>query len=160
MSIITRAIVLNAISEVNEAAESASVKGILAVYNRFAPTPVARFSDRKTAVRRTLALLNDVLTLTPEEKEEEAAPEVAAPKSLSESITLSWANPEIARKRLTRNGVIAYVGDKAIEFKSLRVAFEALKLPDSKHIAFRQILKREKSATFTFGKTSVKFSLV
>ena len=150
MSTISRAVLVSSIAFVND--EVSTVKEILEVYNRFASAPVKRFSDRKTAVRRTLALLDTLLVDYPEE--------VEAPKSLSASIAKSWADPVIAEKRLTRNGVIAYVGDEAIEFKSLRVAFAALRLPDSKHIAFRQILKAEKEAIFTFGKTSIKFALV
>lgn len=150
MTTISRAVLVSSIAFVND--EVSTAKEILEVYNRFASAPVKRFSDRKTAVRRTLALLETLLVDYPEEAE--------APKSLSASIAKSWADPVVAEKRLTRNGVIAYVGDEAIEFKSLRVAFAALRLPDSKHIAFRQILKAEKEATFTFGKTSIKFALV
>lgn len=150
MTTISRAVLVSSIAFVNN--EVSTAKEILEVYNRFASAPVKRFADRKTAVRRTLALLETLLVDYPEETE--------APKSLSASIAKSWADPVIAEKRLTRNGVIAYVGDEAIEFKSLRVAFAALRLPDSKHIAFRQILKAEKEATFTFGKTSIKFALV
>lgn len=152
MTTISRAVLVSSIAFVNN--EVSTAKEILEVYNRFASAPVKRFADRKTAVRRTLALLETLLVDYPEEVEAEEK------KSLSASIAKSWADPVIAEKRLTRNGVIAYVGDEAIEFKSLRVAFAALRLPDSKHIAFRQILKAEKEATFTFGKTSIKFALV
>lgn len=153
MTTITRAILVSSIAFVNN--EVSTAKEILEVYNRFASAPVKRFADRKTAVRRTLALLETLLVDYPEEVEA-----VEEKKSLSASIAKSWNDPVVAEKRLTRNGVIAYVGDEAIEFKSLRVAFAALRLPDSKHIAFRQILKAEKEATFTFGKTSIKFALV
>lgn len=139
---------------------------IVSIFNAYVEEgkEVKRFSDRNTAEKRLVALLNSLPA--PVEVEEEKAEVIAddvkseAPKSLSASIAKSWNDPVIAEKRLTRNGVIAYVGEEAVEFKSLRAAFASLGLPDSKHIAFRQILKAEKKATFTFGKTSVNFELV
>lgn len=52
-------------------------------------------------------------------------------------VAASWKNPEIRRKRAERHSVIV----DGQEYDSVRQAFRALKLPDSKHITFRIKLK-------------------
>ncbi|QEG09450.1 hypothetical protein CPT_MyoSmar_001 [Serratia phage MyoSmar] len=133
---------------------------LVATHNIYAEKAVKKFSDRKTAERRTREVLESALADL--RALEAVAPEVEAEpvkRSLSESIAASWTNPEVAAKRLTRHAVVARVGGKALEFASLRKAFAALKLPDSKHIAFRQVLKAKGKATFNFGRDSVEFEL-
>lgn len=84
------------------------------------------------------------------EKKEERASNAAG-------IAKSWSDPVVAEKRLTRNGVeVEGYG----EFKSVRVAFAELKLPDSKHIRFRLKLKEAKVAVFEWAGKSYTFKLV
>lgn len=139
---------------------TAKTSELVATYNIYAEKAVKKFADRKTAERRTREVLESALADL--RALEAVAPEVEAEpvkRSLSESIAASWTNPEVAAKRLTRHAVVARVGGKALEFASLRKAFAALKLPDSKHIAFRQVLKAKGKATFNFGRDSVEFEL-
>lgn len=133
---------------------------LVATHNIYAEKAVKKFADRKTAERRVKEVLESALADL--RALEAVAPEVEAEpvkRSLSESIAASWTNPEVAAKRLTRHAVVARVGGKALEFASLRKAFAALELPDSKHIAFRQVLKAKGKATFNFGRDSVEFEL-
>ena len=154
---------------------------LVATHNIYAEKAVKKFADRKTAERRVKEVLESALAdlraleavapeveaVAPEVEAvapevEAVAPEVEAEpvkRSLSESIAASWTNPEVAAKRLTRHAVVARVGGKALEFASLRKAFAALELPDSKHIAFRQVLKAKGKSTFNFGRDSVEFEL-
>ncbi|AFO10449.1 hypothetical protein [Escherichia phage ECML-117] len=88
------------------------------------------------------------------------ADKIASPshrRSNSEGIAKSWDNKEVAQKRLTRNGVMV---EGVGEFKSVRVAFAALGLPDSKHIRFRMKLKEAGRLTFEFGNKSYTFQII
>ena len=78
-------------------------------------------------------------------------------RSNSEGIAKSWDNKEVAQKRLTRNGVIV---EGVGEFKSVRAAFAALGLPDSKHIRFRMKLKEAGRLNFEFGNKSFTFQII
>lgn len=78
-------------------------------------------------------------------------------RSNSEGIAKSWDNKEVAQKRLTRNGVMV---EGIGEFKSVRVAFAALGLPDSKHIRFRMKLKEAGRLNFEFGNKSYTFQII
>lgn len=78
-------------------------------------------------------------------------------RSNSEGIAKSWDNKEVAQKRLTRNGVLV---EGVGEFKSVRVAFAALGLPDSKHIRFRMKLKEAGRLNFEFGNKSYTFQII
>ncbi|MEY6739526.1 hypothetical protein AB9B63_15890 [Escherichia coli] len=78
-------------------------------------------------------------------------------RSNSEGIAKSWCNKEVAQKRLTRNGVMV---EGVGEFKSVRVAFAALGLPDSKHIRFRMKLKEAGRLNFEFGNKSYTFQII
>jgi hypothetical protein len=62
---------------------------------------------------------------------------VAAASTLSEAVRKTWLNPNTAAARRQRNGVKV----DGVEYGSVRKAFTALRLPDSKHIAFRGRLK-------------------
>lgn len=88
------------------------------------------------------------------------ADKIASPshrRSNSEGIAKSWDNKEVAQKRLTRNGVMV---EGVGEFKSVRVAFAALGLPDSKHIRFRMKLKEAGRLNFEFGNKSYTFQII
>lgn len=78
-------------------------------------------------------------------------------RSNSEGIAKSWDNKEVAQKRLTRNAVMV---EGVGEFKSVRVAFAALGLPDSKHIRFRMKLKEAGRLNFEFGNKSFTFQII
>ncbi|UYE90836.1 hypothetical protein F13_0023 [Escherichia phage F13] len=78
-------------------------------------------------------------------------------RSNSEGIAKSWDNKEVAQKRLTRNGVMV---EGVGEFKSVRVAFAVLGLPDSKHIRFRMKLKEAGRLNFEFGNKSYTFQII
>lgn len=78
-------------------------------------------------------------------------------RSNSEGIAKSWDNKEVAQKRFTRNGVIV---EGVGEFKSVRAAFAALGLPDSKHIRFRMKLKEAGRLNFEFGNKSFTFQII
>lgn len=78
-------------------------------------------------------------------------------RSNSEGIAKSWDNKEVAQKRLTRNGVMV---EGVGKFKSVRVAFAALGLPDSKHIRFRMKLKEAGRLNFEFGNKSYTFQII
>lgn len=78
-------------------------------------------------------------------------------RSNREGIAKSWDNKEVAQKRLTRNGVMV---EGVGEFKSVRVAFAALGLPDSKHIRFRMKLKEAGRLNFEFGNKSYTFQII
>lgn len=90
-------------------------------------------------------------------KGEDAPTSSASRRSNSAGIAASWNDPTVAEKRLTRDGVMVHgVG----EFKSVRAAFAALNLPDSKHIRFRMKLKEAKKLEFVFGTAAYTFEIV
>lgn len=78
-------------------------------------------------------------------------------RSNSEGIAKSWDKKEVSQKRLTRNAVMV---EGVGEFKSVRVAFAALGLPDSKHIRFRMKLKEAGRLNFEFGNKSYTFQII
>lgn len=62
----------------------------------------------------------------------------------SVAIAQSWSNPEVAAKRAMRT----HVKVNGVEYRSVREAFKALGLPDSKHIKFRMELKAAGKKSF------------
>lgn len=122
-----------------------ATSALVAFYNERTEKQVKKFVNRATAEARVIAIL---------EADREAAAKPA--RTLSEAITESWKNPEIAAKRAIRNGVKA----DGIEYRSVREAFRALRLPVSKHIPFRMELKAAKNAIFEFGTRKVTFALI
>lgn len=151
--------------------------------------PVTKFSDRKTAEKRCLALFEALQAI----EEAPAAPEAPVvshkPRKVAEkkevntedlsdeefkaqmfggnerksnaaAIAQSWQDPAVYNARLKRDGVAVTANGKTSEFKSVRAAFAALNLPDSKHIRFRMKLKEAKSATFEWAGTSYRFDIV
>ena len=77
-------------------------------------------------------------------------------RTISEGVRDSWRDPIVRSKRATRNGVKA---NGAI-FDSTRKAFRALRLPDSKHIAFRIRLKKVGKLAFVDGNRTVEFEIL
>lgn len=142
-----------------------STANLVTFFNARAEKPVKRFADRATAEKRVLALIEsldaefveadgvlcEVVRVDPVSVDELTT---AAKRSIA--ATLTWKRPEVAAKRVKRNAVMV----DGVEFQSVRTAFAFLGLPDSKHIAFRLILKANKVATFTFGNISKTFELI
>lgn len=80
--------------------------------------------------------------------------------SNSIGIAQSWMRDDVRIKRTTRHGVYVTVnGKRSDELKSVRAAFELFGLPDSKHIRFRGILKRERRAIFEWNGVDYHFEL-
>lgn len=86
---------------------------------------------------------------------------VRVPRSRSESIAISWLDNETRAKRLTKDGV--FVTDSATKLKvgytSTRDAFNKLALPGNKCISFRQGLKKNRSAVFSFEGVDYLFEM-
>jgi len=80
-------------------------------------------------------------------------------KSNAAGIARSWSDPKVFEARMTRNGVLVEWAGKREEFKSVRAAFSALGLPDSKHIRFRMALKAAKVAVFPWAGVDYKFTI-
>jgi hypothetical protein len=75
----------------------------------------------------------------------------ASESSISDAVRASWSDKKVAAARSTKNHVMV----AGVEYKSVRAAFAALKLPDSKHIKFRGELKAAGHATFEGHKFKV-----
>ena len=99
---------------------------LVEIYNTHAKQPVKRFSDRKSALKRTAALLGELETQT--------KPKVDAP--VPEDLTNAH--------RKSKPAVIAYrkeTPNDKMEYSSLFMAFKALDLPIGIHKTFRRALK-------------------
>lgn len=77
-----------------------------------------------------------------------------------ESIARSWSDGSVKAARLTRNGVTVTVNGKVTEHKSVRAAFQAYSLPDSKHIRFRLRLKEERNCIFEHNNIQYLFQII
>jgi len=99
---------------------------LVEIYNTHATKPITRFSDRKAALRRTAALL--------EELNVQAKPKVDAPtpKPLANAHRKSKAAVLVAK---------AKTPNEVKEYKTVRAAFEALVLPIGIMRRFRKDLK-------------------
>lgn len=84
----------------------------------------------------------------PAKKEAKAAKVVKEPADRSAAIAASWEDKKVAAARAARHAV-KVAGET---YKSVKAAFEALKLPLSKHIKFRGELKTEGRKTFVDDK--------
>lgn len=80
--------------------------------------------------------------------------------SNSAGVAASWADPEVAAARLTRDGVKVTFEGTAKEFKSVNEAFHDYRLPVSKHIRFRLKLKASGKETFEFAGKKYEFEIV
>lgn len=81
----------------------------------------------------------------------------------SESVAASWADEATAKARSTRHHVkVAYgkMKEKTETFGSVRKAFHALGLPESKHIRFRGKLKKSGHEVFEHNSETFVFYLV
>lgn len=76
---------------------------------------------------------------------------------LAESARESWKDVNVAELRKTRDGVMVTWEGRAMEFKSVRQAFVALGLPDSKHKTFRLGVKANGRGVFEHDGVMYKF---
>lgn len=107
--------------------------------------PVKRFADRKSAETRVAKLMAEM-----------PAP-VAAKRTAAEGIAASWKNPEVATKRMTRNGCMV----NGVEFKSVWEAFQSMGLGNSNAaIKFRMALKAEGKKTIEAHGKVLNFSIL
>lgn len=85
-----------------------------------------------------------------------------APASGSNSagVAASWQDPSVAAARLTRDGVRVTFKDDSSDFKSVREAFRAFRLMDSKHIRFRGVLKAAGKAIYNENGKEYHFEII
>lgn len=76
--------------------------------------------------------------------------------SRAEAISASWKDPEVAAKRAERTHVKA--GNRV--YRSVREAFQDLRLPLNKHIKFRMELKQVQELTFKHEGRAITFHVV
>lgn len=93
-------------------------------------------------------------------KKDSGLPGRSVRSSNAAGVAASWADPEVLAARLQRNGTLVTVDGTTSEFKSVRAAFRAYRLPDSKHIRFRLALKASKKETFENDGKKYVFTLV
>lgn len=78
----------------------------------------------------------------------------------AESVSATWENETVRVARSTRDSVFAgLVGSELIEYKSVRVAFAEIGLPDSKHVRFRGQLKKSRSEVFEWEGKRFQFEI-
>lgn len=133
---------------------------LLAAYNKFTGQNIKKFADRKTAEKRwteaveAAAALRAEKAATKGEKSPKPKKEsTGEPVDRSAAIAQSWEDPNVRAARAERT----HVKVNGVEYPSVRKAFEALGLPDSKHIKFRMELKSVGKLAFE-GNTFVTVS--
>lgn len=151
--------------------KTATTKELVEFYNaNTTGSPVKKFQDRATAERRVAELLKeccpncgvhlsngvgyhgdevngeiqrhqrfDKVCLGCGEEFGEPLREVQVDAKRSVGVAKSWQDPEVKAKRSTRH----FVRVNGEEFRSVRAAFIALRLPLNEHIKFRMELKAE-----------------
>lgn len=132
---------MNTISKIATATTAELVNFFNANCEKVGKAPVKRFADRKTAEKRVAALMAELPV------------EAKATRTAAEGIRESWKNPEVAAKRMTRNGCTV----NGTEFPSVWAAFQALNLGNANAaIKFRMALKKEGKKELN----SLNFSLI
>lgn len=160
---------------------------LVAFYNTHSGKPaIKKFVDRKTAEERVTKLLaaqtgepttqsapattdattkEAAMAKTPKKPaakkaaktKKPAAPKAKmTPEQRAKAIADTWKDEKVAKKRATHNKVSV----AGVEYRSVNAAFNALRLPHEKHIAFRLILKKEKAATFKHNDKNFNFKIV
>lgn len=113
--------------------KSATTAELVAWYNLHSGrVPIKKFVNRPTAENRCAALQAAMTTHAIDQK-----PRSAGTRH-SDAIKQSWAIAAVAKQRKTRHRVL--VDGK--EFRSVRAAYVAFKLPLNEHIQFRMLLKQ------------------
>jgi len=154
---------------------NSTTSDLIKFYNSHSATPVKRFSDRKAAERRVLALIAEIKDKTMQEAEvKSSCPESAktmqeaevkssypesAKKAIAAAVSVSWQNPKTRASRIRRTAV-AVEGHGV--YKSVFEAFVKIGIPTSRHAGFRAALREEKSGNLTFvhDGANYKFSIV
>lgn len=153
--------------------KTATNQELLAFYNaNSGKDQVKRFATREAAERRVNALLGSVPAAKPKAEAKAAIERIKAVRkakgaesigdaiakaaatngkakkatatAIGDATKKSWSDKKVAEARSTKNKVMV----AGVEYKSVRAAFQALKLPDSKHIKFRGELKAAGRAEF------------
>lgn len=136
---------MNTIVNISAATTAELVSFYNANCEKVGKVAVKRFADRKTAEKRVAALMAELPV------------EAKSSRTAAEGIAESWKNPEVAAKRMTRNGCMV----NGTEFKSVWAAFQALNLGNSNAcIKFRGQLKAEGSKTIVANGSELRFSLI
>lgn len=151
---------------------------LLAFFNTHSGLPpVKRFSDRKAAERRVTELLagnpaggsavtspapiapttpaveaqqKDTPAMATEKKKGRKAAVKKTPKvkmtkeQRAKAVAKTWSDPKVAKTRATHHNV-SVAGEV---YRSVKAAFEALKLPLGRHIPFRALVKKDGAAIF------------
>ncbi|CAG9249994.1 hypothetical protein [Paraburkholderia caribensis] len=79
----------------------------------------------------------------------------------AEGVAETWQKSWVRAARLTREGVAVTLPDGTERtYISVREAFRALRLPDTKHIRFRIVLKVERDQVFTWAGREYRFRLI
>lgn len=128
--------------------KSMSTAELVAEYNKLTGKSIKKFSSRQAGEQQVAnARVSTDLKNGREhavEKSSKQPKQHKAAGNAAEAIADSWKNKGVAAARSTKNKV--KVGGEV--YRSVAAAFEALKLPMSKHIAFRAKLKQQGRATF------------
>lgn len=82
------------------------------------------------------------------------------PAERADSVSATWEDDAVRAARSTRDSVWAgLAGSELIEYKSVRVAFAELALPDSKHVRFRGQLKKSRRESFDWDGKQYHFEI-
>lgn len=148
--------------------ENTSTSVLLAFFNTHSgQPPVKRFADRASAIKRVKQLIAGTASAPQVEaavntnpvvedkdmaknkaKGKKAVAKNKAPKvpaDRSKAVAKTWADPKVAKARAKHDRVMA----SGKEFRSVKAAFEELKLPLGQHITFRGALKKAGELVFT-----------
>lgn len=115
---------------------------------RFGHKPVKKFPSRAAAEEKTAALAQAIVDASTAPPAEKPAKE---PGNASAGVAASWANPDVRAARAARHAV--KVGGET--YRSVKAAFDALKLDLSKHVAFRGKLAKDGKGEFEGHKFTV-----
>lgn len=126
-----------------------STPDLVAEYNRLTGKSIKKFSSRsageqQVANARAAAAGHPAEAKAKDVKVKDAKVKKEPTGNASDAIAASWQNKNVAAARSKKDKVKV----DGVEHRSVLAAFEALKLPISKHIPFRAKLKAQGRATF------------
>lgn len=144
---------------------TATMKELINYFNaNSGKPPVKKFADRKTAEKRVAALTLPAAPPTEPTKDEDemakaktkpaAKKKAASPADRAKAISDSWADKAVREARSTHNKVVV-AGET---YRSVREAFKALTLMDSRHIKFRRVLKTAVGGKATYEEDGKKYN--
>ena len=97
---------------------------------------------------------------SPEAKAEKAEKRAKTRSSNSERVALSWRDPVVRAKRLTKDGVWVSVDDEEAEwFKSVYAAYVYYDIPAGSHITFRGKVKKSRDETLEYNGSKYRFRM-